>query len=56
MLRTFNCGVGMLAVVASDDAQPLIAHLHASGEQAALIGRLVARSGDAVTFDGKLAL
>ena len=56
MLRTFNCGVGMLAVVAADEAQPLIEHLHGAGEKAALVGRLTDRAGEPVTFDGTLAL
>ena len=56
MLRTFNCGVGMIAVVPADEAQPLIERLHDAGEQAALIGRLVERTGEPVTFDGQLAI
>src|SRR5690606_30751099 len=32
MLRTFNCGVGMLAAVAADDAERLVAHLTEAGE------------------------
>jgi phosphoribosylformylglycinamidine cyclo-ligase len=56
MLRTFNCGVGMLAVVPTAEAQALIDHLAANGEKAALAGRLTARTGDPVTFEGKLAL
>src|SRR5690606_5815243 len=35
MLRTFNCGVGMIAVVPAEQAQPLIERLHEAGEQAA---------------------
>jgi phosphoribosylformylglycinamidine cyclo-ligase len=56
MLRTFNCGVGMLAVVAEAGAETLIAHLNAQGETAVLAGRLVERRGDPVTFEGRLAL
>jgi len=56
MLRTFNCGVGMLVAVARDDAQQLVDHLNAAGEAATLVGRLTVRSGEAVTFEGKLAL
>jgi len=56
MLRTFNCGVGMLAVVPEAEADALVAHLTEAGETAARIGSLVERTGDAVTFDGKLAL
>ena len=56
MLRTFNCGVGMLVAVAADDAQKLVDQLNASGETAAIVGKLTSRSGEAVTFAGKLAL
>ena len=56
MLRTFNCGVGMLAAVAADEAQPLIEHLNAAGEEAVLVGRLTERQSEPVTFDGALAL
>ncbi|WIY54323.1 phosphoribosylformylglycinamidine cyclo-ligase [Devosia sp. YIM 151766] len=56
MLRTFNCGVGMLVAVAPDDAEKLVAALTASGENAAVIGQLTERGDDAVSFRGKLAL
>jgi phosphoribosylformylglycinamidine cyclo-ligase len=56
MLRTFNCGVGMLAVIAEAEADALVAHLAAAGETAARVGQLVARSGEPVTFSGTLAL
>jgi phosphoribosylformylglycinamidine cyclo-ligase len=56
MLRTFNCGVGMLAAVAADDAETLVAHLNEAGETATIVGRLTERSDDAVTFQGSLKL
>ncbi|HEY4200112.1 MAG TPA: phosphoribosylformylglycinamidine cyclo-ligase [Devosiaceae bacterium] len=56
MLRTFNCGVGMLAAVEPADAERLIAQLTAAGETAAIIGSLTERSGEPVTFEGALAL
>jgi phosphoribosylformylglycinamidine cyclo-ligase len=56
MLRTFNCGVGMLAVVAAEQAEALVEHLNDAGETAAIVGRLTERSGEPVTFDGRLAL
>jgi phosphoribosylformylglycinamidine cyclo-ligase len=43
MYRTFNCGIGMVAVVAPADARQAIAHLQASGEAAWAIGKIRAR-------------
>jgi len=56
MLRTFNCGVGMLVAVAPDDAEKLVDSLTASGETASIVGKLTERAGEPVTFRGKLAL
>ncbi|MGJ3264780.1 MAG: phosphoribosylformylglycinamidine cyclo-ligase [Salinarimonas sp.] len=56
MLRTFNCGVGMVCVVAPGAAEAALARLEALGERAAVIGRLEARGeGAPVRFDGELA-
>ncbi|MEO8685491.1 MAG: AIR synthase-related protein, partial [Devosia sp.] len=56
MLRTFNCGVGMLVAVAPEDATELVDQLNAAGETAAVVGKLTARTGEPVTFQGSLAL
>ena len=40
MYRTFNCGVGMIIVVDSKDAETAIAHLNASGEKAFVVGEI----------------
>jgi len=56
MLRTFNCGVGMLCAVKPEDASRLVEHLGAAGETAAIVGELRPRSGEPVTFEGTLAL
>ncbi|MBN9334054.1 phosphoribosylformylglycinamidine cyclo-ligase [Devosia sp.] len=56
MLRTFNCGVGMLVAVTPEDAEKLVEALTASGETAAIVGQLTLRTGEPVTFRGKLAL
>lgn len=56
MLRTFNCGVGMLCAVAAEDAERLVGHLVEAGETATIVGRLVPRSGEPVTFEGRLDL
>ena len=46
----------MLPVVAADDADRLVEHLNAAGEKAAMAGRLTERTGEPVTFEGRLAL
>jgi phosphoribosylformylglycinamidine cyclo-ligase len=40
MYRTFNCGIGMIAVVAPSDVDAALASLQASGETAGVIGSL----------------
>lgn len=56
LLRTFNCGVGMLVAVAVDEADDLIAVLTEQGETASVIGDLRPRGEEEVTFSGTLAL
>jgi phosphoribosylformylglycinamidine cyclo-ligase len=41
MRRTFNCGVGMILVLAHDDAESALKILSDSGEVAWQIGRIV---------------
>jgi len=40
MLRTFNCGIGMIVVVAPGDVDQALASLRASGETASVIGAI----------------
>ncbi|UYO00372.1 MAG: phosphoribosylformylglycinamidine cyclo-ligase [Devosia sp.] len=56
MLRTFNCGVGMLVAVSPEDAEKLVVHLTQAGETAAVVGSLTERTGEPVTFRGSLSL
>ncbi|KAE9374861.1 phosphoribosylamine--glycine ligase [Stipitochalara longipes BDJ] len=46
MGRTFNTGVGMVAVVSKENAAQVISELEAAGEKVYTIGRLVPRSGE----------
>ncbi len=46
MMRTFNCGIGMVLVIADRDEEAVIDLLHAMGEKPVVIGEIVARSGD----------
>jgi phosphoribosylformylglycinamidine cyclo-ligase len=53
MARTFNCGIGMIAVVAPDRADDALAALAENGEYAFRIGEIVARgNGGAVRLPG----
>jgi phosphoribosylformylglycinamidine cyclo-ligase len=45
MARTFNCGIGMVVVVAPEDARRVASILAEQGESVARIGELVARPG-----------
>lgn len=52
LLKTFNCGIGMIAVVAADRAQALAELLRAQGESVVEMGRVVA--GEGVIYKGQL--
>lgn len=54
MLRTFNCGVGMVVVVNEQAKDEITTILTANGEQVFELGQLVERDGDAVIFSGVL--
>ncbi|MBL9010880.1 MAG: phosphoribosylformylglycinamidine cyclo-ligase [Alphaproteobacteria bacterium] len=47
MLRTFNCGIGMIAIVAAEEADAVVKAFAAAGESAVRIGTLVPGSGEA---------
>jgi phosphoribosylformylglycinamidine cyclo-ligase len=52
LLKTFNCGIGMVLAVAEDRAEALSALLTAEGETVARIGRVV--EGQGVRYSGRL--
>ena len=57
MLRTFNCGVGMIAIAEAAHANEVEAALRASGEEPTNLGEVVAAPhGERVAFLGKLDL
>jgi phosphoribosylformylglycinamidine cyclo-ligase len=57
MLRTFNCGIGMTAVVAESKADALARVLREAGAEPVAIGEIVAAAGDErVRYRGSLKL
>ena len=38
MFRTFNCGIGMVVIVAKEDADDVLGQLRAAGESTYVIG------------------
>jgi phosphoribosylformylglycinamidine cyclo-ligase len=55
MLRTFNCGVGMIVVVAPEEARAVATILQNAGEHVVTLGHLEAGKRE-VAFDGQLDL
>jgi phosphoribosylformylglycinamidine cyclo-ligase len=56
MLRTFNCGIGMIAVVDARSAGKVAATLEREGERVMQLGELVAaaKGKPRVTYTGRL--
>jgi phosphoribosylformylglycinamidine cyclo-ligase len=52
LLKTFNCGIGMILVVAEDRAEAITHLLQAAGETVIRLGRIV--EGQGVTYRGSL--
>jgi phosphoribosylformylglycinamidine cyclo-ligase len=57
MLRTFNCGIGMIVVTAAKDCDTVIGALAKAGEKAVRLGDVIAAPSEPrVLYDGALAL
>ena len=52
LLKTFNCGIGMMLVVDAARAEALTANLQAAGETVVPMGRVI--RGEGVVYKGKL--
>jgi phosphoribosylaminoimidazole synthetase len=56
MMRTFNCGIGMVIVVASGQAAQVAAVLQEAGETVTPVGRIVPRREAGVIYQGAIGL
>jgi phosphoribosylformylglycinamidine cyclo-ligase len=57
MLRTFNCGIGMIAIVPTKHADEASRVLTDAGERVFRIGRLISGKGEpSVRYSGQLSL
>ncbi len=57
MLRTFNCGIGMIVIAARKDAATVVESFNRQGEHAVTIGEVVRAGGQArVVYGGTLDL
>ena len=56
MLRTFNCGVGMILVVKAAQAKDVMQVLNDHGEQAFELGKIIDKADERVVYTGKFEL
>jgi phosphoribosylformylglycinamidine cyclo-ligase len=57
MLRTFNCGIGMIVVASPEKADAVVKAFTRAGETVVMLGHITSARGDtSVAYDGKLNL
>ena len=54
MLRTFNCGVGMVVVAAAGETDAVVDIFRREGETVTRLGEVIAAQGERVAYDGHL--
>lgn len=54
MLKTFNCGMGMMMIVSPDQVQPWLDHLKTQGQPALELGEVVDSEDNSLWLDGEL--
>ena len=52
MLRTFNCGIGMVLIVPADEAQAISKKLISEGEKVFEIGEIISET-EAIVYSGQ---
>jgi len=53
MLRTFNCGIGMIVVAEKARAEEVVAALGAAGETPVIVGEIIPPTGEKSDAKGK---
>ena len=57
MLRTFNCGIGMIVIATPEKADAVVKAFTRAGETVVMLGDITSARGDtSVAYDGKLNL
>ncbi|EJF88695.1 phosphoribosylformylglycinamidine cyclo-ligase [Bartonella tamiae] len=56
MLRTFNCGVGMVAIIDAQDKETTLSALKQQGENVVVLGCVTEKKSDPVLYKGQLKL
>jgi phosphoribosylformylglycinamidine cyclo-ligase len=57
LLRTFNCGIGMIAIVAKESVEAVSTVLAASGDSVTVLGEVTEAAGaQRVVYNGHLDL